>query len=692
MSSREVCTICGKKYRSARKHLARYHGISLPSDEDAISYLRIYRIFRKRGLEFPLVPLEELDFDEIFLIIRRISRIVRRPLKAVKLANPFLRELALRYPDRVLREFVNIAGRPKLSMGALAFVAITYVHRQEIVDIILEIFGRKHIHLVEYVAYAFRRYRDRLAMLIRKAAVGERRILSPYAVFQAIFYTDPSLFGELLVDYIGMLDTDSFSSQRKDFEDLFDMLVLVPRKYFSHAKTLEAFRLLANIKFFGKRRPQAPPEKIDLMATIYMVLLILDDTWSRIYYGCQSGQAVRIPEELKSGLPRDLKLYSMIRRISDIIRDYPYGRDRLAEIPLSEYLDILTELPRGYIGTYFLYLMADINAKHGLLDIAKELISIAERDAEQWYDFLPHIVLLRANIEEFLQNYGEAIRYYEKLLGMGIRWQKAIFDYIRALVLSGRYMRASEILSNAPDTIYKYILDAYIGHKTREKKREEEAISRIKDLLLTDNPEEAFIMMVAMEKICHCMYMDAWSYMGNNRNIQRIVLDTLAMACDRHFRILVEEISGRYPDDKLLRYFLGVIAIEEDNYEEALEKFMMAETCEYVDRKTLLVNMMLPALVVGRRDIIEKIAKEMSQYVEKNEYVALAMIHYYIYIGDYTAARSLLSKIEDKIDYEVYMGLKSKIIHKKFDTEYYTYILTSRITPLVTCPLLATII
>ena len=409
MSSRAICGICGKKYRSARKHLARFHGIRLFTDEDAESFLRLYRIFRKRSLDFPLIPLDELDYDDILLIIRRVSKIIRRPVKAVRLANPFLRELALRYPDRVLKELVEVAKKPRSSMGAMAFVTITYIHRQDIIDILLEIFERKHIHLVEYVAYAFKRYRDRLSELIRKASMGEKKIASQYATFQAIFYVDPALFGELLTEYIATLNDNDFDRQKKDFKDLFDLLVLVPRKYFSHHKALEAFRLLANIKFFGKRILAVSPEKLDLMSKIYMVLLRLDDAWSRIYYGCQMEERIRVPEEVKSSLPKDLKLYSFVQRISNIIEDYPYGKSKLSGISIDEYIEVSNELPNGYIRAYFLYIMADINAKHGLIDMARKLLDTAEKYSHSEYDFMPHVYLLRANVEELLLNFDEAI-------------------------------------------------------------------------------------------------------------------------------------------------------------------------------------------------------------------------------------------------------------------------------------------
>ncbi|MEM4534290.1 MAG: hypothetical protein QXJ52_05980, partial [Candidatus Korarchaeota archaeon] len=58
------CPICGISIENAKRHLRRYHRISVPSEDFARSILALYRISRKSGEIIPLVPLEEWRYED----------------------------------------------------------------------------------------------------------------------------------------------------------------------------------------------------------------------------------------------------------------------------------------------------------------------------------------------------------------------------------------------------------------------------------------------------------------------------------------------------------------------------------------------------------------------------------------------------------------------------------------------------
>jgi len=369
------------------------------------------------------------------------------------------------------------------------------------------------------------------------------------------------------------------------------------------------------------------------------------------------------------------------------MQNYPNLKNKLREISTSDLLRIADEIPSKYLRCYFLFIVADIYTKYGLLDHARSLLEYVEKNMDKSCYYYPRAILLRANIEEFDSNYRDAIKYYNSILEWGSDWHKFLFDYARALILSKQYRRAEEILKKAPKFIYREVLEAYIKLKTGETYRAKEIMEKTGRYILTDNPEEAFTALWLMEKICNCMYKEAWRTIESNYDLQVLLLDILAITCPRHFSRLVEELHAEYPDNTLLKYYMGVLCLEKEDYNTALRYFEESSKNDKIDRTILWLNMLMASIETRNRALAGNLATKLFPEADRDDAIAIALVHYHMFMGDFDKAEELLEKNSDKIEYRVYQGLRSQINRRKFNMDLYTYYFTAQRRTLITCPL-----
>ncbi|MCR8454424.1 MAG: hypothetical protein NDP13_05500, partial [Crenarchaeota archaeon] len=113
------------------------------------------------------------------------------------------------------------------------------------------------------------------------------------------------------------------------------------------------------------------------------------------------------------------------------------------------------------------------------------------------------------------------------------------------------------------------------------------------------------------------------------------------------------------------------------------------ENAEGVDKKPLLVNKLLAAIMIGADDIAERIYLDLKNITDADEVIELAIIHYLMYKKNFSDAYNELSKIRDLLDYEYYLALKRDIMRKRFTIDKYIYYIASRDIEETVCPLLS---
>ena len=678
------CPICGTIFRSTRRHLQKYHRIKFSSEREARLYLRLYSIFKKRHLDLPLKHPEKMDYEEILAVMDNMSKIFRRPAIATNLFTPYAKALAKTHPELVLDNFPSIAKTSNKIRRILSIFTISLVNSSKIVPILIDLCDRKTLVLLNYVANAFRKYYDALENEIKKVITSNKPLRSPYFFFHALLLSRPDKLGDLLITYIQGIGEQKFKEQITEFYDLFNSFIELPKKYFQTEKNRQSLRLLANILFFSSRKISIPHELLDDMISVYVVLADLDYYWARIYYGCQRRIKPKTPTSLNSIGDKKPILSDLIKNITHIIGKYPFGVEKLRKINISAYHNALEEIPGGFTKCYFLYIMADINFRHGLIDTANILLKELDKHRTSNYVFMPHVYLLKANIEEIVGNIDKSLEHYEYLAEKDISWQKFLFDYARALILKNNYEKALNILKEAPNTPYKIILLAYI-HSILDNDQSSEI--KLKEITYCGNPRKAFYVILSMERICNCMYDEAWSIAAKN-NIQITLLDTIMVSCERHYQNFLRYLK-RTTINENIGFYLGLLELEEERYNNALEYFKSSLPNPLIDKKVLYVNMLLAAMMINDAEAVDNAVKFLKSHIDDPPAIGIAIIHYYLWKKKYSDAYSLLTKLRDDIDFDAYAHLKKLITKKKFDTTYYTYFYTSKIRPLIICPLLA---
>lgn len=682
------CPICGINIESAKRHLRRYHGVATPSEEFARSILALYRIFRKKDEFVPLVPLEEWEYSD-FLKVMNILGTTSLPLrKKIILFEPLAEFFAERFSAKILEEFPTLVRKGDKSTRALAFITLTFVRSENAISAIIELCDRGKSTFLEYIVDAFQRFKDSLKAHIKRAIDGNR-IPSPSCVFKAIFIAHPNIISDLITYFI-----QKESPTRKDFaveelSELFDYMVTFPKRYFAIRPTREALLISAKAKFFGDLEIDVPEERLDKMIRQYVLLTKLDDMWSRLYHGCQTPRGRNIYEQMKGVISTETALESLLLRVSRALDEYPEACTTIGKISIDEYLEAMNDLEGEYLRGLFLYIMADINLKNGHLERALFLLEKLKDIVKNNYDYIPHALLAKAIAQEFLGLYEDAIKTYERLKELKAPWEVLLLNEARLYVITGRFDAAKNILSKTPaNLIYKLILEAFIAEKTAS-----ESYNTLKEKLLkyifTPNPQMAFRILIAMEYACHCLYQRALETIWSDKDLRRIFLDLVMLSCPRHGKIIVQEASKKFPDDKILNYYLGVIAIEEERYDDALRFF---ENAEDVDKKPLLINKLLAAIMANRSDVAERTYRDLEDLRDSDEVIELAIIHYLMYAKRFSDAYNRLGKIRDLIDYEMYLGLQKDITQRRFTMDKYIYYITSRALGETVCPLLSALV
>lgn len=677
------CPICGMTFKSTRRHLQKYHRIKFSSENSAKLYLRLYKIFKKRHLSLPLKHPEKMVPMEILEVMENMAKVFRRPSIAVNLFLLYAKALARRHPNLVLDDFPNMAKTSNRIKKTLSILTLSLVNSSKVIPILMDLCDRRTIILLKYVANTFRKFYDTVKNEIKKLLASNKPLKSPYFFFHALLLARPNTFGSLLIEYIRSIDEQIFREQITEFYDIFNSFIMLSEKYFQTENNREAIRLLANILFFNSREIHVPLKVLDDMISVYTVLADLDYYWANIYYGCQRETTTRLPEHINNVNQKSM-FSNLTKNIINIIKKYPLRREKLEKMNIDAYLATLEDIPENFLKAYFLYIMADINFRYGLINTASALLEELDKYADPNYIFIPHVYLLKANIEEILGNLEKSLEYHEKLVNKKIRWQKFLFDYARALILADKNEEAMNILNMAPKTLYKTILLAYISKRLNKNLPN---IERLRELTYCDDPEKAFYLILAMERICNCMYKDALLIATKN-NIQIPLLDTIMISCKRHSKNFLKFLETIKEKDSFA-YYLGTLSLEEERYEDALKYFKKALSDPSIDKKALYVNMLLAAIMANDSEIADDIANFLEQTIEDHPVIGIAIIHYHLWRKKYSEAFSLLARLREEIDFDAYMHIKKLLSKKKFDTTYYTYFYTSRIRRPIICPLLA---
>jgi len=673
-------------FKSPRRHLQRKHGIVISNDQQAWLYLKLYDVFEKNGYSLPLIPIDKISFEDLCYIMEGIAGTYGENEEAFEIFDMFAEKLAKKYAVEILEAFPRIIEKNDAVLAHLAFLAVIQTMNKEAIPIVIKLCRKKHSIFLEQIIKLFKTNMEHLEEYFYNYIINKNIELdAPDVIFLAIYHTDTDLFSKLLCGYIQALNTDALKRHLGSFIDLFDALVIGDYKNLEKTKRLEAVYILAKLRFYGDVCINIPRCAIWRAITLYNILENLDYLWSSIYYNCQR-RIQEIPESLElldvSGTIRQILV-----TIYEVVSNYPKERKKLRDISIEHYLGALEDIPSNYLKGYFLYIMADINFRNGNISIANKLISILEKYLDPNSDIFDHAILLMGNVEELIGNLESAIKYYKLLVDREVRWQKALLDYARALVLSGEYDTALSLLEGLPDIVYKLVLEAYIRQKQGDEKEAKKIMSRLSDSITTNDPKEAFIIICLMEKICNCMYSYVWRSIDKDTKMQTLLMDTIIISCPRHYREIIAELYTNY-SNTIIDYYYSVICLEDENYEEALNILLRLRRCPEISEKIWMVNTLYAAIMTNRRDIAQEIGERIADFVGDDDVICIALVYYLMYMGNYEDALKLLEEYEDTIDYDTYVGLREKIINRIFDMSLYTYYLTARLRPLISCPLL----
>lgn len=678
--------MCGKTVKSIRRHLKKSHGLYFPTDNFAVSFIKLYKIFRRAGYRFPFASPSELSYEDFINILENASKIFRFSKRAIVLFEPYLQYFAYKYSEKILKDFPKLAVSKNRIMRALAFVTLTFVPSEEAVPLILRLCTKKRSRFLKYIVYILNKYKDSVFTHVKRL-IESRGEYSFSCIMKSLFIVTPERFYDALQLYISTLNAKDIPKLYDEFSDLFEYVISFPKRYFQKKNLMKALSILANIKFFRSVESRYSDEEILHYTRIYLLIRTMDDLWSRLYFGCQQRKTYMIKNEI---LGRSVggTISSFLIKIAKIIERYPESCTELSMMGLDEYLDVADEIEIPYIQAYFLYVMADINTKNGNLEIARNLIAEIEKRVEWNYDFLPHAYLLGALIAEFLGMYENAQEYYFKIEEIGEHWEKELLDKARLNVLMNNYTHALEILNRVSDVPYKHLLVAYVADKLGDTAKASKIMSKLKSILLTDDAETAFLEIQALERICYCLYDLALEFLSSNQDVLQNVLDIQAMTCSRHFRRIVNYAYNRDPDNELAKYFKAVILLLQGSYREANDILRSIEP-HRIERFVYLINSLFAAIMAKDKPRAEKIASELMSVDVDDENKVIALIHYFVFVGDYARAMSILRNNRNLIDYELYLKLKKQINHKKLSDEAYTYYITSRRLYGSVCPLLS---
>ncbi len=680
------CPICGMRIENAKRHLRKYHGLSLPDEEFARSILTLYRIFRRRDEFVPLVPLHEWEYEDFLKVMTVLGDAKISLKRKLRLFEPLAKFFARRFSTRILEEFPRLVREGSKPIRALAFIALTFVPSEDAVSTIIELCDRRKSFFLEYIVGLFQRYKDSVPMRVKRSIDGGK-LLSPSCVLKAVFMVSPENIYDLVSYLYQHTPVEMKEKLIEEFVELFDYMVSFPKRYLSSKPVRKTLLLLAKAKFFGNLEADVADEKLFRMIKQYTILTSLDDLWSRRYYSCQRRMGRNIYNQMKNMVPPNTLFGRIILRICEALDNYPEARTRIGEIAVDEYVEALEDLDGEYVRGLFLYIMADISLKNGYPDISLALIEKMEKIIRRNYDYVPHALLIKALAQEFLGLYDEALKTHEKLGKLKARWEKALLDRARLYTILQQYKEAEKaLLQVKTNVIYKLVLEAVIVHITGKSERTEDLIGRISRYTSLSDPNKAFSLLRAMEYICYCLYRKAIDIVWNDYDLRRVFFDILMLACPRHQKYVILEANRMHPKDPLISYYLGVVAIEENRYKEALRFLDMAEN---IDRRILLVNKLLAAMMAQKKDIAEQIYLELKELPETDEVKELAMIHYLMYSKRFPEAHNRLNRIRDLLDYEIYLQLKRNILQKRFTIDNYIYYVASREIGEAICPLLS---
>ena len=680
------CPICGMRIENARRHLRKYHGLSLPDEKFAKIFLRLYRIFRRRDEFIPLIPLNEWEYDDFIKVMNILSETRMAIRKKLMFFEPFARYFARRFSTRILEDFPRIVREGNKSLRALAFMTLTMVPSERAVPIIISLCDRRKSYFLEHIVDLFQKYRDSLTMHVKRA-IDSNTVPSPSCVFKAVFIVAPENLYELLRYLFERTPEERKENIITEFKELFDYMASFPKRYLSPKPVRKALIFLAKAKFFDDPLADISEGEIEHMIKTYSLLITLDDLWSRLYHGCQRQKRYNIYDQMKGKVSAETSFGSIILRVCRALDGYPEARGKIGEIKLDEYREALEDLRGEYTKGLFLTIMADINLKNGYPNKALALIEELEEIATKNYDYMRHAFLIKALALEFLGRYNEALETHKKLEDLGVRWEKALLDRARLCILLQNYEEAEMLLSQVrTEVLYKAVLEVVIGASRGSSERIWALQDRISKFTFLSDPRKALDLLLAMEYMCYCLYDKAIKIAWEDDELRRAFLDIVMLTCTRHQKSLMEEANRIYPDDPLLSYYMGVLAIEDNRYEDALHFF---EHVENVDRKVLLVNKMLAAIMARRNDVAEQVYFELKEFPRRDEVSELAIIHYLMFSRNFPAAHDRLNKIRDILDYEMYLRLRKDILQKRFTIDNYVYYVASREIEETICPLLS---
>ncbi|MEM2295802.1 MAG: hypothetical protein QXH55_06185 [Candidatus Korarchaeota archaeon] len=680
------CPICGISIENAKRHLRRYHRISVPSEDFARSILALYRISRKSGEIIPLVPLEEWRYEDFLKAMNILGKASLPLRRKIVIFEPLSKFFAERFPAKIIEDFPRLVKEKERAIRALAFITLTFVPSEDAVRSIIELCDRRKSAFLEYIVDLFQRFKDSLKAHI-KEAIDSDKIPSPSCVFKGVFIAYPNILVEL-IEYLNQkAPPERIEFIIEELSELFDYMAAFPKRYFALRPAKNALLISAKAKFFGNLEVQIPEERLDRMVRQYILLTKIDDLWSRLYYHCQRLRRSNIYEQIKGIATTETPFESLLLKIGEILSNYPETHLAIGDVSTNEYLEALNDLEGDYLRGFFLYIMADINLKTGHLERALSLMEKFEEIVKRSYDYVPQALLVKAIVQEFLGLHEDALKTYRRLDEMKASWETLLLNKARLYTILGKYNEVKSILSEIPtNTTYKLILEALVAEKTGDLSSLASQKEKLSKYVFTSDLQRAFKLLVATEFMCYCLYQKALGVIWADKELRRIFLDIAILACPRHIKMILQEASKKFPDDKLLNHYLGVIAIEEERYEDALKFF---ENTEGVDKKPLLVNKLLAAIMVGADDIAERVYLDLKNITDADEVIELAIIHYLMYKKNFPDAYNELSKIRDLLDYEYYLALKRDIMRKRFTIDKYIYYIASRDIEETVCPLLS---
>lgn len=96
---------------------------------------------------------------------------------------------------------------------------------------------------------------------------------------------------------------------------------------------------------------------------------------------------------------------------------------------------------------------------------------------------------------------------------------------------------------------------------------------------------DEFLDLVKITKLaCTGDYLEAWNHEKSTPRLWALLINALFSTCPTHRYRMVKYLHNKYPNDKVLNYFMGLKYLNKDS-RKALRHFAKARGCEYVDKK-----------------------------------------------------------------------------------------------------------